>query len=523
MTAEATSSRADAGSGVIAGWFGGRSLRQRLGLAFVAGAVSALGFAPVEAWPLTIVALAAFILLLPAATRMKSALATGWWFGFGHMLVGLHWIAQAFDFQSNMPAWLGWVAVLLLSMLMAIYPAAAAGVAWRLGRTPLVRVLALAGGWMLAEWLRGYLFGGFPWNPLGVVWLPLIGFAQGAAVIGALGLSGATILVAGALVLALRGDRKIAGRIVGVAAACGIVGQLWIAEAAPPPTATRLHIVQPNIGQDEKWVEAAEELHLRRYLSLSAQALKRGPGLLLWPEAAVPDLLDEDVLARVRLAQALGRDGLLLTGALKAIRDMDGDAIAARNSLFVLDRQAQILGRYDKSRLVPFGEYLPLRDLLTPLGLSRLAPGSLDFWPGPGARTLHLPGYPPVGPLICYEVIASGHVVDRGDRPAWLLNASNDAWFSGAGAYMHLAQARLRAIEEGLPVARATPTGVSALIDAHGRVVATIGRGKMGTLSAMLPGALPPTPYAEGGETIPVLLALLLIAAAVLLNRRLKT
>ena len=498
----------------IAGWLAARPPAQRMGLAFAAGLVSALGFAPYDLWPLTIIAVSAWALLIPSAPRMRSALAVGWWFGFGHMLFGLRWIALAFTFQAAMPAWLGWVAVTLLAALMAIYAAAAAGVAWRLGWTPVSRILALAGGWMIAEWLRGYLFGGFPWDPLGVIWMPVSGLSQAASVVGGFGLSGLLIGAGGAIALWLEGRQRAAATIVALIAAIGIAGQVYLGAATVNDTKARLVIVQANIGQSDKWDESKEAAHLQAYLDLSAPALTHGPALLLWPEAAVPNLLEEEPEARDMLARQLKPHDLLLTGGLAAIRDRSGDAVAARNSLFVVSPDARLLGRYDKSRLVPYGEYLPLRWLLEPLGISRLAPGGIDFLPGPGPRTLVLPGYPAVGPLICYEVIFSGHVVDEAHRPAWLLNASNDAWFSDAGAWMHLAQARLRAIEEGLPVARATPTGVSALIDAHGRVRATLARGKAGVLEVMLPGALPPTPFGRGGEAVPVGLAAILLAAA---------
>lgn len=495
--------------------------RQRLGVALVAGAASALGFAPLELWPFTVAGLAVLLLLVGGLTRMRSALATGWWFGFGHFICGQYWIAHAFQFQANMPPWLGWVAVALLSMLMAIYPAAAAGIAWRIGRDSLAwRVAALAPAWMLTEWLRGYLFGGFPWNPLGVTWLPLSGVAQMAAFVGALGLSGLMIAAGGALALLASNQRAMAGRVVGALTAAGLVGMLLMGQALPP-TATRLHIVQANIGQDQKWRPDAEERNLQRYEALTrASIAAHGPGLVLWPEAAVPAVLDEEAPVRRRLGELVAGGGLLLTGAPKAIRNRSGEAIAARNSLFVIDAKGRWLDRYDKAELVPFGEYLPLRPLLTAIGVNRLAPGDLDFWPGPGARTLHLPGFPAVGPLICYEVVFSGRVADRADRPRWLLNASNDAWFSDGGAWMHLAQARLRAIEEGLPVARATPTGVSALIDPRGRVLATFGRDRAGSLSVLLPSPLPPTLYGQTGEGLPVGLALLMVALVVIIPRR---
>jgi len=277
--------------------------------------------------------------------------------------------------------------------------------------------------------------------------------------------------------------------------------------------------VQANIGQDEKWSTGGLDRSLAKYLTLSP-APSSTPRLLIWPEAAVPDLLDEMPVLRSRLGSRLGPNDLLLLGALKAIRDDAGRAIAARNSLFVLDPSGRILERYDKKRLVPFGEFLPLRGVLDFIGLSRLAPGELDFWPGPGPRTLALPGYPSVGPLICYEVIFGGHAVEPGNRPKWLLNISNDAWFAGVGAEMHLAQARLRSIEEGLPMARSTPTGISAVIDARGRVIASIGRGRTGVLDTLLPLPEPPTLFSRYGNLAALVLALGLCTAGYLTARR---
>ena len=247
-------------------WLGRRSSRQRLAIAFAGGVVSAFGFAPVDAWPLTLLGLALLLLLLPHVPRLRSALAVGWWFGFGHMLVGLHWIAQAFSFQDNMPAWLGWVAVTLLSVATAAYPAVAAGIAWRFGRSPLARSLGFGGAWMLAEWLRGYLFGGFPWNPLGVVLLPLLPTAQAASLIGGLGLSGLVALGAAALArLAAegRGGLYFAGAVAALFVAATAFGQVALS-GERGSTGTRVHIVQANIGQSDKWSPAAEERNLRR-------------------------------------------------------------------------------------------------------------------------------------------------------------------------------------------------------------------------------------------------------------------
>lgn len=484
--------------------------RGRLAAVFAAGVLSSLGFAPWNLWLLTFAALALLIHQASRAPSVRSALALGWWFGLGHFLLGTHWIAQAFRYQQELPGWTGWLGVVLLSLYLAVYPAMAAGAARFIAGAGTPFVITFAATWTIAEWLRGWLLTGFPWNPLGAVTLPVPGVGAAAAVVGAGGLSLLVCLTAGGLLLLYRRDTRRSGTaLCGIFVLAMIAGSVTV-RAPSPLTATRLDIVQANIGQDEKWSKGGVERAIDKYLALTPPP-RPEPRLLIWPEAAVPDLLDEMPDVRVRIGAALGPDDLVLLGALKAIRGAQGLPIAARNSLFVLDPAGRIMARYDKKHLVPFGEYLPLRVVLEALGLARLAPGELDFWPGPGARTLALPGHPAVGPLICYEIIFGGETVDPGYRPRWLLNISNDAWFAGAGAEMHLAQARLRAIEEGLPVARATPTGISAVIDPRGRVLAAMARDKAGVILARLPAPLPPTFYSRIGNAVPLGLAVSLL------------
>ncbi len=498
-----------------------RARRFRFASLLAAGFVSSLGFAPWTLWPLTLAGFALLIREVSRSASFRDAAACGWWFGFGHFLLGTHWIAEAFQYQQDMPQWFGWLGVILLSAYLALFPAATAGLArWFADARALPLVLAFAGLWVLAEWLRGWLFSGFPWNPLGAVTLPVLGLGQGAAVIGATGLSAIVIVAAGARWLAASASSRRAGLALLAGVAALALPGLAMLRAPTALTAARLHIVQADIGQDEKWSEDGVERAVAKYLALSPPPSAQAR-LLIWPEAAVPDLLDEMPALRRRLGEHLGPDDMLLLGALKAIRRDDGRAIAARNSLFVLDTEGAILARYDKKRLVPFGEFLPLRPLLGALGLDRLVPGTLDFWPGPGPRTLPLSSrFPAVGPLICYEVIFAGSVTEDSHRPAWLLNVSNDAWFAGAGAAMHLAQARLRAIEEGLPMARSTPTGISAVIDAYGRITVSMGRGKAGVIDAHLPAARAPTPFSRMGSAASLLLASALILAGTGLARR---
>ena len=496
---------------------------RRYSLALAAGALAATGFEPLNLWPLTIVAVAVLVWLIDLAPTRRAAFATGWWFGSAHFCVGLTWIATAFTYQAKMPAALGWVTVVLLSMFLAIYPALAALLAWEGVKARWQRVLLLAAGWMLAEWLRGHLLSGFAWGPLGVAWIDAGAIAQLAGLFGGLGLSGLMILAGGAVALAMqRGRLRGAAVLVGV---CGVA--LLTGVLMPPPDrqyGPMVHLVQPDIGQSQKYDPGLEEAHFQRYLNLTRGALAapegRPPAIVAWPESAIPYPVEEDPAARAVLASVLHPGDLLLFGGEALIRDSAGNLTAATNSLFVIDSKGTLHGRYDKAHLVPLGEYVPLRSVMSLIGLARLAPGDIDFRPGPGPRSLALPGFPDVGIQICYEIIFGGAVVDLAHRPAWLLNVSNDAWFGASGPPQHLAQARLRAIEEGLPVARATPTGISAMVDARGRVIKSLGQQIMGVISTPLPPPLPPTLFARLGHWTSLIFGLLLIFAVFAKRKR---
>ena len=490
---------------------------------FLAGLAGATGFAPLKLWPVTLLALAYLLWLIRDAPRVRSALARGWWFGVGHFTLGLNWIATAFTFQSEMPAWLGWLAVVLLSLFLAIYPAAAAGLAWRYGRDRTLRlVLLFAAAWIVTEWLRSTLFTGFAWNPLGVSLLPLP-VAQLAPWFGTYGLSGVAALLGGAILL-LSDRRWIpAAALVGSLAAATLIAFL-VRPAAPEPKSLAVRIVQPNIGQQDKWQEGFLDENMARLRRLSARS-GGGPRLLLWPEAAVTRPLEnglsyapeqEEVAAlRREVASMLAPGDLLLTGGV-TWQSADGlEVTSATNSVFAMDATGRILGRYDKAHLVPYGEYLPIRPVLSAMGLSRLAPGDIDFDAGPGAQTLTLPVAGNVGFQLCYEIIFPGDVANDRIRPDFIFNPSNDAWFGAWGPPQHLAQARLRALEEGLPILRSTPTGISAVIDADGRVVSSLPWRTAGVIDAQLPSPRPPTLFALAGNLLPFLFALLLVGLAI--------
>ncbi|MEA3389467.1 apolipoprotein N-acyltransferase [Sphingobium sp. CCH11-B1] len=515
--------------------------------ALAAGFLSATGFEPLALWPVTLACLALLIALIESAPDRRAAFLRGWLFGLGHFTLGLNWIAHAFTYQDAMPHWFGYGAVILLSLYLAVYPGLATLGAWLLGRLipfghpPSSRLIAPPGArhaaalpllfgatWLVAEYLRATLFTGFAWNPLGVALLPT-GIAIAATLIGTYGLGALAILAAAALLLAIRRQFRAAALIAAPLALLALWGTL---SAAPPtpPGAPRIRIVQPNIGQDEKYSVEAEYRHFRTLATLSGQP-RPAPRLLFWPEAAIPAYLDMEPDWRARLAALLGPGDLLMTGADKVyFRPVTEQGVTtqklvgANNSLWIVTPLATIAGRYSKAHLVPYGEYLPMREILTPLGLSRLVPGDADFWPGPGPQSLTLPaatGRPAMkmGVQICYEIIFSGQVVDANNRPAFLFNPSNDAWFGSWGPVQHLAQARLRALEEGIPILRSTPTGVSAVIDARGQVLRSLGLNRAGYLESGLPPALPPTLFARLGNLLPFLFAALLLGAAIATRR----
>ena len=495
--------------------------------ALIAGAVSAFAFEPVGWWPLLLVAFACLCELIDRSKSIGRSLLLGWAFGFGQFVVGLNWIATSFTYQSNMPAWLGWVAVVLLSIYLAVYPAMAAGLAWRFGRDDrVVLVTALGSAWAITEWLRGTMFTGFPWNPAAAALAPTPLIAV-TPLIGTYGVSGLVVLLGGAVWLEYY--RKWLPLVVILA----LTLFLWLlpSSSVPPDPLTirNARIVQPNIGQEDKWRPGFDEEAARRLAALSGQPAAE-PRLLLWPEAAITDPVEDQrtegqplaTFQRARAASLLGPGDLLLTGGI-AVRSRDGIHVdGAANSVFAIAPGGRVLGRYDKAHLVPYGEYLPMRPLLSAIGLSRLAPGDLDFTPGPGPRTVDLGGeWGKVGFDLCYEIIFSGHVVDERNRPDFIFNPSNDAWFGAWGPPQHLAQARLRAAEEGLPVLRATPTGISAVIDGRGNVVKALPWRTAGVIDAVLPPAANSPPlFARFGNAIPLLLGFLLIAGGIVLGRK---
>ena len=486
----------------------------------LAGAVYALGFAPLGIFPAMLLGLAAFVLLLDGAAaqdhRIRRAAAIGWGFGFGQFLIGMHWIFYPFLVDPLEHAWqIPFVAILFPGGL-ALFATLAAAVAMAFWRPGPRRIFIFAVCYGAAEWLRGHVLTGLPWNLPAYGWGASLAVLQSTALVGAYGLSLLTILFGASLAepFGLRSRWALPVATLSLFAAIWAGGAIRLAIGAPAANSgVHLRLVQPNIPQDEKYLRRFVARNWQRLIVLSTRNSGAPPGVIIWPEAAPPVLLQRSPEALAQIAALTGPNRTLVTGNQREAFTAEGGR-QFFNSLYVFGPQGALVATYDKFHLVPFGEYLPLQSWLENIGVTKLVgfPGS--FSSGDGPHTVDIPGAPAASPLICYEILFPAAVVAVGaKRPQWLLNITDDSWFGPwAGPRQHLLAARVRAIEEGLPLARAANTGISAVIDSEGRTIAELGLNRSGTVDAVLPAAMPPTPYARSGDLLFFLLLILLAA-----------
>lgn len=492
-------------------------------LAFAAGIIAAAGLPPIDLWPVAFVGFSVFLVLLESAGRAtwRSGFGTGWLFGLGYFAVAFHWIGFAFLVEAATYLWMMPFMLGALAGGMAIYWGLAAMAAKRWGGSGLQLALFFSGAIGVAEWLRGHLFTGFPWAAPGLMVDGMGGTAQLAALIGMPALTVLIVLWAGLPYAALRSGTRKARMAAALLAALLPLAWGWgelrlaggVGDMVP---GVALRIVQPNVPQQEKWREDNARVIFDTLLRLSTQPTAANPqGIgnvthLVWPESAVPFLIDESPAARDELRPMLGGRTALITGALRLNRKGEADPDVF-NSIIVFDGQAEPAGRYDKWRLVPGGEFLPFEWLLEPLGFRKVVKTPGSFTAGPGPRTLALPGGLSAALLVCYEMIFPDRLVDAANRPQMIVNVTNDGWFGrSTGPYQHLAQVRLRAIEQGLPVIRAANTGVSAVLDPFGRYLKTLPLMEQGVIDSALPARITPPPYARLGDW---LLLMFLVAA----------
>ena len=510
---------------------------KRAATALVAGVVSSLAMAPFNAWPVLFLTFPVMVWLIDGAGGgrmhgLPAAAMAGWWFGLGYFVPGLYWIGYAFLVDAPTFAWLMPFAVLGLPAYLALFPAFGFGLARLIWSKDGSRVIALAASLTASEWLRGHVLTGFPWNAFGYALTNPLALAQVASLIGLWGLTFLSVAIFASPAVLIdgnsRGRRPWVAPVMALLAlvAMGIFGAVRL---SLQPTTTvanvKLRIMQPNLQQDVRFNYAAKAEVMRKYLTLSDRASGpqstgvRDASILIWPESAFPFFLTREADAMAQIDDLLPRGTILITGSVRAPDLPPGTRITrAYNSIYAIDHDGSVLSVYDKLHLVPFGEFLPFQDWMEKLGFVQLTKVQGGFIPGTARRAMEIPNAPRALPLICYEAIFPDEVAVRGDRPGWIINLTNDGWFGiSTGPYQHLQQARLRAIEQGLPVVRAANTGISAVIDPVGRIVARLSLGVEGVLDSSLPAAIAPTIYARSGD-IPT--AMMLAAALIFVIRR---
>jgi apolipoprotein N-acyltransferase len=500
---------------IILAWGWRRAL-----IALLAGAASALALAPLNLWPIMFVTFPILVWLTDGAATGRwggvlSAAIIGWCFGFGYFLAGLYWIGYAFLVDADTFGWLLPFAVTILPAGLAVFTGfglALARAAWTPGA---MRVLTLAAALTVSEWLRGHLLTGFPWNAFGYALTGPLVLAQSASLMGLWGLTFVAVAVFASPAV-LTDDQEETSRPF-LAPSCAAIVLVGLAifgairlTNAPTSFADNVHlrIMQPNVRQDEKFNYSAKQAVMDHYTSLSQR--KTGPqseGMqdvthLIWPESAFPFFLTREPDALAMIAKLLHPGAVLITGAARAAElTPSAPILHAYNSIYVIDDNGSVLATYDKLHLVPFGEYLPFQNFLEGLGLQQLTKMHGGFIPGSRRRPIALPGAPKFLPLICYEAIFPHEILQTDERPGWLVNVTNDGWFGNSpGPYQHLQQARVRAIEEGLPLVRAANTGISAVIDPLGRITRSLPLGVEGVLDSALPNPIARPFYQRFGD-----------------------
>lgn len=463
--------------------------------AFLFGACATAALPPVFALPLLLVAFPGLMWLLESASSQKRAFWDGWWFGLGHFITGLYWFCVALLVDPVKFAWLIPFTLLGLNGIIAIYIGVFGLIFFHFNATkPIIRLTAFTLLWVGMEYARSILFTGFPWNLIGYIWTFADAPIQSAYYMTIYGLSALTIaLFTAPALLADKDNSRRTTMVPGlVILFLALANAGWGAHRlSQHPTqyveGITLRLVQANIPQSLKWDPKHQSEALRSHIRLTRSEGYENVTHVIWPETAMPYMLEGSSPWPDMLAQTVvPPKGALITGVLRARGK--GEDWKIWNSLQAIGESGQIIATYDKHHLVPFGEFVPFRSILP---IDKITPGSTDFSRGAGPATLQLDGLPSFSPLICYEIIFPGEVTATETKPEWLLNITNDAWFGrSSGPYQHFHMARMRAVEEGLPLMRVANSGISAAIDAYGRVLKHVPLGASGVITSPLPAPI---------------------------------
>lgn len=502
-------------------------------IAFGGGAFGALALAPIGFFPAFFVPMTLAVWLIDGSggdtiwASLRRAAGAGWWMGFGYFIAGLWWLGSAFLAEADRFAWALPLGVLGLPAGLALFTALGFLLARLMWSPGAARIFALAAGLSLAEWLRGHVLTGFPWNDFGMALGGNLYLAQAASICGLYGLTvlSALIFASPALLGSVRPNRIFPAAAGGALAFLAIFG-LWRLQATPGENRNvNLRIVQPNIPIDDFRADRKDQL-LEHYLSLSDRSTSpQTTGVadvthLVWPESAFPFILSRDGAALSLIASRL-QNTILFTGAARA--EGEGRKAVYFNAVEVI-AGGEVKESYDKMHLAPFGEYMPFAYWLAKAGITQFVAIPGGFEAGASSKVLTAPGLPPVFPMVCYESIFPDEIADRINaqtpRPGVMLNVTNDGWFGKTpGPYQHFAQARLRTIEQGLPMVRAANTGISAIIDSYGRVVASAPLGVEAVIDGHLPKSLPPTAFSRHPHSIPMILWIFVLVGAFIRQR----
>jgi apolipoprotein N-acyltransferase len=518
------------------------SARKRYAYATLFGLLTTLALPPLHVFPLLFITLPGVLWLVQSAHNKKSAFFTGWWFGFGHWVVGIYWMAFSLLTEADKFWWLVPLAVFGLSGILGLYVGLASLAYYALNRSPFQKLLLFASLWVLGELFRAQFLlfvtlYGFPWSLIGYVWSFSDSMIQLASIGGIYGLSFITLLCCGSPVLlaSIQGRAKLplmqehgmryVVPLILLLPLIGVFGtvRLMGANSDTVPDVT-LRLVQANVPEHHQWDPVKREALVDKHVALSTEPGLEKVSAVIWSESSFPYLTDQEGWMIDRLLPAVPKDGLLFTGAMRMEFEGAGESTKPElySTLNAIDEHGNITGFYDKYRLVPFGEYIPWRRYIPFLDT---VVGGTDFSTGTGPKTLDVPGLPSVSPLICYDVIFPQSVVDPTKRPGWMLNITNDAWFEkrihlfgydgqlSTGPYQHFAMAKMRAVEQGIPLIRVANTGISAVIDPYGRVKQELRLAQESVLDVALPRPADQlTPYARLGN----ILILALVAPCVL-------